>query len=95
MENASYSNDDEEQEALEGCEEECEEELRNNFDCTRFLADYYSDDPEDSPLWMDYVDTRRVQRVKKDGTSYNKILNNRISEIGDSGKFIKKVSSVF
>jgi len=88
---------DDEDDARDTCYAECEKRFRRGFNCLSYLEDYFNDNDsdEDNPFWIDYVDTHTVQYYEKDSSEYNKILKTRTSEVGDSEKFVKKISNTF
>jgi hypothetical protein len=96
MENSNYNpnKEKEEKKARDKCENDCEDEIRGNFDCRDYIFGYYEND-NDPPFYIDYVDTAKKQHIEKNGTIYKTILKQRISELGDSGKFVKKISDTF
>jgi hypothetical protein len=86
--------DDTEDEVREGCAEDCEQNIRDNFNCADFLEGYFEDDDE-SPLYVNYVDTSSIQRIDRNSKTYSNILKQRINDATDSSKFVKKVESTF
>jgi len=93
MDHARY-NEETEDEVREGCAEECEQSIRDNFNCADFLEGYFEDDDE-SPLYVNYVDTSEIQKIEPHGKVYNTILKQRINDISDSSKFVQKVETTF
>jgi hypothetical protein len=96
METTNYNKNKvkEEDKARNKCVAECEREIRGNFDCRDYIFSRYEDE-EDPPFYIDYTDTAKLQHIEKNGSVYNTILKQRISELDDSGKFVKKISDTF